>query len=354
MKYIATLFALLSASLICAHAARMRGKNTKLVQRTEGSFEDKAYNSFCEYESQEDKKACKQSFCGVDGNADLTNEASRSDTNPVDIEDVDSLRLKLRNCGAPCVSSSGSIIKNMGPVPYYGCAEKDGFEDESSRVDCLRRRFNAHCGNITITQNALNDCGVTYNECSSKEHAGDELRCLRRIYNTKCLFCFIQEYQGYTPDDCKFHQSHDQFCHNLNCRGTEVANFDFKNCAKYKSIPTAFCDDFPQEKMKLCNEFAYLIGYEAGGVPPPMGSSDATSHGHDTFYGDSTGDNEQMKKFTALIKTALRWKSCRYPENCDAQCLQRKYLICADQNIRIHALEAHNYPALYYSDAYPQ
>ena len=352
MKYIATLFALLSASLICAHAARMRGKNTKLVQRTEGSFEDKAYNSFCEYESQEDKKACKQSFCGVDGNADLSNEASRSDTNPVSITNVDSLRLELQKCGAPCATSRGTKI-NGATVPYYGCDQNAGFEDESSRVDCLRRRFNAHCGSISITQTALNDCGVTYNECSSKDDLGDELRCLRRIYNTKCLFCFIQ---GYTPDDCKFHQSH--ACLNLNCGGTNVAKFDFKNCAKYKSIPTAFCDDFPQEKMKQCNEFAYLIGYEAGGVPPTMGSSDATSHGHDTFYGDSTGDNEQMKKFTALIKNALsRWKkreSCTFTETCDAQCLQRKYLICADQNIRIHALEAHNYPALYYSDAYPQ
>ena len=344
MKYIATLFALLSASLICAHAARMRGKNTKLVQRTEGSFEDKAYNSFCEYESQEDKKACKQSFCGVDGNADLRKTRP---TNPVSMN-VNSLRLELQKCGAPCIYSRGREI-NGATVPYYGCDTNYGFYDEISKRNCLRRRFNAHCGSISITQTALNDCGVTYNECSSKDDLGDELRCLRRIYNTKCLFCFIQ---GYTPDDCKFHQSH--ACLNLNCGGTNVAKFDFKNCAKYKSISTAFCDDFPQEKMKLCNEFAYLIGYEAGGVPPPMGSSDATSHGHDTFYGDSTGDNEQMKKFTALIKTALRWKSCRYPENCDAQCLQRKYLICADQNIRIHALEAHNYPALYYSDAYPQ
>jgi hypothetical protein len=73
MKHTAALFALLSASLFCAHAERMRGMNTELVQMEEEEGPYDNFYSFCNYSNTEDRVTCLQSFCGDDANETESN-----------------------------------------------------------------------------------------------------------------------------------------------------------------------------------------------------------------------------------------------------------------------------------------
>ena len=252
MKHTAALFALLSASLFCAHAERMRGMNTELVQmeEEEGPFDN--FYSFCNYSNSDEEITCLQSFCVDDANETESNVDSADSLDP-SLDNRTELRDALQMCGAPEYDDESQQMPGEPSSSSYRC-------EGDQELPCLRHRFYAHCANRTATETALRTCNSdSIWDCDPN---GDpELGCMRRHYNARCLFCSSFP----TIWGCKF-QDLSPFCRDLNCQGTDATLFPYEKCTKYNDNiwgTGSFCLDIQDDQKRThCNEFVYLMGYQ--------------------------------------------------------------------------------------------